>query len=158
MINISPYSVRMWENKNQNNSEYGHFSRSEVFETISNMEALTWLQLICLMGLFQFKGFFNYTLTLHCVKSVSVQSFSGRYLDRMWENTDQKNSKYGHFSRSVTLSIFRTNKNGCRVLLSFSRGIHCISRQVTLYVKETGKYKFNFISEFKFFDIKCECR
>ena len=103
IINISPYSVRMWENKNQNNSEYGHFSRSEVFETISNMEALTWLQLICLTGLFQFKGFFNYTLTLHCVKSVRVQSFSGRYSVRMWENTDQKNSKYGHFSRSVTL-------------------------------------------------------
>ena len=26
---ISPYSVRMRENKNQNNSEYGHFSRSD---------------------------------------------------------------------------------------------------------------------------------
>ena len=25
---ISPYSVRMWENADQNNSEYGHFSRS----------------------------------------------------------------------------------------------------------------------------------
>ena len=25
---ISPYSVQMWENANQNNSEYGHFSRS----------------------------------------------------------------------------------------------------------------------------------
>ena len=26
---ISPYSVRMWENADQNNSEYGHFSSSE---------------------------------------------------------------------------------------------------------------------------------
>ena len=26
---ISPYSVRMWENTDQENSEYGHFSRSE---------------------------------------------------------------------------------------------------------------------------------
>ena len=25
---ISPYSVRMWENTDQNNSEYGYFSRS----------------------------------------------------------------------------------------------------------------------------------
>ena len=25
---ISPYSVRMWENADQNNSEYGHFLRS----------------------------------------------------------------------------------------------------------------------------------
>ena len=25
---ISPYLVQMWENKDQNNSEYGHFSRS----------------------------------------------------------------------------------------------------------------------------------
>ena len=25
---ISTYSVRMWENTDQNNSEYGHFSRS----------------------------------------------------------------------------------------------------------------------------------
>ena len=24
---ISPYSVRMWENSDQNNSKYGHFSR-----------------------------------------------------------------------------------------------------------------------------------
>ena len=27
---ISSYSVRMWENKDQNNSEYGHFSRIEI--------------------------------------------------------------------------------------------------------------------------------
>ena len=26
---ISPYSVRIWENVDQNNYEYGHFSRSE---------------------------------------------------------------------------------------------------------------------------------
>ena len=27
---IAPYSVRMWENVDQKNSEYGHFSRSEA--------------------------------------------------------------------------------------------------------------------------------
>ena len=30
MLRISPYSVRMRENKGQNNSEYGHFLRSVV--------------------------------------------------------------------------------------------------------------------------------
>ena len=51
---------------------------------------------------------------LHCVKSVLIQSFSGPYFPafhpntensysvRMRENTDQKNSEYGHFSRSVS--------------------------------------------------------
>ena len=31
---------------------------------------------------------------LHCIKSVHVRSYSVR----MWENVDQNNSKYGHFS------------------------------------------------------------
>ena len=30
-LRISPYSVRMRENTNQNNSKYGHFLRSENF-------------------------------------------------------------------------------------------------------------------------------
>ena len=30
-LNISPYSVRMRENADQNNSAYGHFSRTECF-------------------------------------------------------------------------------------------------------------------------------
>ena len=29
LLRISPYSVRMWENTDQNNSKYGHFLRSE---------------------------------------------------------------------------------------------------------------------------------
>ena len=28
ILRISPYSVRMWENADQNNSKYGHFLRS----------------------------------------------------------------------------------------------------------------------------------
>ena len=32
-ISISPYSVQMRENADQNNSEYGHFSRSDSVET-----------------------------------------------------------------------------------------------------------------------------
>ena len=54
---------------------------------------------------------------LHCVKSVLIWSFSGPYFTafrlnmescsvspysvRMRENTDQKNSEYGHYARSV---------------------------------------------------------
>ena len=48
---------------------------------------------------------------MHCVKSVRIRSFSGTYfpafelnMERysvwMWENMDQKNSKYGHFLHS----------------------------------------------------------
>ena len=42
----------------------------------------------------------------HCVKSVRIRSFSGPYSVRMWENTDQKTSEYGHFSRSVSSRKF----------------------------------------------------
>ena len=35
---ISPYSVRMRENKDQKNSEYGHFSRSASLERIAVVE------------------------------------------------------------------------------------------------------------------------
>ena len=43
---------------------------------------------------------------IHCVKSVRIRSFSGPYFFafRMRENTDQKNSEYGHFSRSDSYS------------------------------------------------------
>ena len=34
---ISPYSVRMWENADQNNSEYVHFSRSAMHSKKVNM-------------------------------------------------------------------------------------------------------------------------
>ena len=33
----------------------------------------------------------------HCVKSVRIRSYSGPYSVQMRENTDQNNSKYGHF-------------------------------------------------------------
>ena len=40
------------------------------------------------------------------MKSVRIQSFSGPYSVWMLKNTDQKNSEYGHFSRSVVLKLF----------------------------------------------------
>ena len=92
--NVSPYSVRMRENTNQNNSEYGHFSRSEVFGTIINMEALTWLQLIYLMRLF-LRAFL--TILLPCtawkvsvfeVFAVRIQPECGKMRTRKTPNTN----------------------------------------------------------------------
>ena len=37
---------------------------------------------------------------MHCVKSVHIGILSGPYSVPMQENMDQKNSEYGHFSRS----------------------------------------------------------
>ena len=42
---ISPYSVRMWENADQNNSEYVHFSRSTMHSKKVNMRE-SWKQLV----------------------------------------------------------------------------------------------------------------
>ena len=36
----------------------------------------------------------------HCVKNVRIGSFSRPYSVPMWQNADQNNSEYGHFSRS----------------------------------------------------------
>ena len=43
------------------------------------------------------------TSSCHCVKSVGIRSYCGPYSVRMQEYTDQNNSEYGHFSRSVRL-------------------------------------------------------
>ena len=39
-------------------------------------------------------------LNIHFVESVRIRSFSGPYFPAFELKTDQKNSKYGHFSRS----------------------------------------------------------
>ena len=95
----------MQENSDQNNSKYGHFLLNEVFETISNMETLTWLQVICLMHLFQFKGLFNYTLTLHFVKSVRIWSFSGPHQSEYGKMGTRKTPNTDTF-HAVLLFVF----------------------------------------------------
>ena len=47
--------------------------------------------------------------TTHRVKSVCIRSFCGPYAVRMRENTDQRNSEYGHFLRSDILYRTRVN-------------------------------------------------
>ena len=44
--------------------------------------------------------------TQHCAKSVRIRSFSGPYSVPMRDNTDQKNSEYGHFSCSAEVAPF----------------------------------------------------
>ena len=46
------------------------------------------------------------SIIFHCVKSVRIRSFSGPYSVQMREKTNQKNSEYGHFSRSGLSDIF----------------------------------------------------
>ena len=42
---ISPYSVQIWESADQNNSEYGHFSRSvDLF--VDTILLMTYLEII----------------------------------------------------------------------------------------------------------------
>ena len=70
-LSISSYSVRIRENKDQKNSEYGHFSRS-VF---------IWVELIFVSSTCLW-GFNVYHLTFgdkRCVKSVRIRSFSDPY-------------------------------------------------------------------------------
>ena len=45
-----------------------------------------------------YKSFEKYS-NQHCLKSLLIRSFSGLYLARTRENTDQKNSECGRFSR-----------------------------------------------------------
>ena len=47
--------------------------------------------------------------SIHCMKSVRIQRYSGPYSVRMQENTDQDNSEYGHFWRIDTNAFFLTS-------------------------------------------------
>ena len=72
VLRISPYSVRMRENTDQNNSEYGHFLRSEYFSShteksnkyfefdhskISEKEKFTEINPFCTNGPFRLNTF-----------------------------------------------------------------------------------------------------
>ena len=65
----------------------------------------------------------------HYVKSVRIRSYSGpyfpafgliteRYSVRMWENVEQNNSEYGHFTQGMSLNEMRfTSKSWRKVLM-----------------------------------------
>ena len=41
----------------------------------------------------------------HCVKNIRIRSYSDPYFPAVGLNTDQNNSKYGHFSRSASFQL-----------------------------------------------------
>ena len=75
----------------------------------------------------------------HCVKSVRIRSFPGRYFPTFGLNTDQKNSEYEHFSRSNNLQSLLLILNQSNQFLQFfitdfgyifvlKRDEHCVKR------------------------------
>ena len=71
---ISPYSARMWENADQNNSEYGHFSLSDYLKKLrkeakrANVKNLSIILIKLMPGLNQ-----NLLMVFH---SVSLSNFT----------------------------------------------------------------------------------
>ena len=61
------------------------------------------------------------------------------YSVRMWENTDQKNSEYGHFSLSV--NTLDTHQSAFRTLSNIDGGAFCKINELLLavnyFLKET---------------------
>ena len=59
----------------------------------------TWPHLLnkSLMKNFTFCAVMNKISHSHCVKSFQIRSYSGLYFPAFGLNTDQNNSKYGHF-------------------------------------------------------------
>ena len=86
------------------------------------LEYQIFIQKICFWYIFYMETR-QYWVEINCVKSVHIQSFSGHYSIRMWNNTDLKNSKYGHFSRSDSLSHFTS-------VIWYHWYIECFSRKI----------------------------
>ena len=91
---ISPYSVRMRENMDQDNFEYGQFSRS-----VNGLTLLLTLRKRCLYLELFWSAFSHIWTEYEDIRSISPYSV------RMRENADQYNSKYRHFLRSVDESV-----------------------------------------------------
>ena len=82
--------------------------------------------------------------TTRCVKSVRVLNFSGPYSVQMWENTDQKNSEYGHFSCNDRL-FYQHLLRKLEILYSKC----CIAKLKAQTVPSPHAPYCNFIFEFK---------
>ena len=102
----------------ENLQNLGNLSRTESFNNLKNCfncwkkgilkfwlqeKHFTELKPGCLCDNFLVEKSENFFLKKengHCVKSVRIRSFSGPYSPAFGMNTNQKNSEYGHFSRS----------------------------------------------------------
>ena len=91
---ISPYSVRKRENVDQDNSEYGQFSRSVNGLTLSST-----LRKRCLYLELYWSAFSRIRTEYGEILRISSYSVQTR------ENADQNNSKYRHLLRSVNKSV-----------------------------------------------------
>ena len=69
----------------------------------------------------------------NCVKSVCIWSYSGPYLVPMRENTEQNNSEYEHFLRSVSYKLITF-----LALASASRGATIQHLNTALMTKENN--------------------
>ena len=71
----------------------------------------------------------------YCVKSARIRSFSGSYFLAFGLNTDQKNSVYRNFSRSV-LNPFLVNVHICLNVFHYSLAIK-VFRKLTFLPPDT---------------------
>ena len=119
-----PYSVRMQENAHKNNSEYGHFSRSDMLSLIliefnfpqRKYCVIEWKKIITNKNIADLKKcmhhadfgkiiYFRRKYTqCYCSKSVLIQSFSSSYFPAF-----ELNAKI--YSLSVNCCIFSNSKS-----------------------------------------------
>ena len=91
---------------------------------------------------------------LQCVKSVRIWIFSGPYFPPFRLNADQKNSEYGHFSRSVDLlnviSIQKKKKKSAFYWFSLGFGSLIVFLMKFFYgpVTDLGLYCSCFLGSF----------
>ena len=81
------------------NSDFQLHNIIIIFPHLHGSNNLLWTtsKYFCLIGV-------NNKITIkvfHCVKSVRIWIFSGKYFAALGLNTNQKNSEYGHFSCSI---------------------------------------------------------
>ena len=76
-LRISPYSVRMRDNTDENNSEYGHFSRSEYFY----QKLWTWIEKPAISMEYHCRNFRN-TYYFTCSQ---IKQDNGWYSQNNWK-------------------------------------------------------------------------
>ena len=97
IFRISPYSVRMRENADQNNSKYGHFLLLRICPYSVKMRE----------NAGQSNSEYGHFLLLRiCPYSVQMR-----------ENADQNKSEYGHFLRSVVHGNYINYSEHCLIIL-----------------------------------------
>ena len=132
---ISPYSVQMWENGDQNYSEYGPFLRSDLLLMPSIIKVIKLLLVMRARSATAERSFSTMgrmkTWNKHCVKNVQLRSFFWSEYRKIWA---RKNSifVFGHFS--LCKKIFNS-----LAILNFHKSIHNCWNQLC------GSMKYSFL-------------